>query len=711
MSIIQSIREKYAKVAVVAIALALVGFILTDYFSSRGGGSGPTGGSTIGTVNGKKITADEFNRKVQMRENQMTQQGYPQNAATSFQAINDTWDQEVNRLLLADEFSKLGMRIESKELGDILYGPNMPADLKQQLTDPQTGVYDPAVAKQQVDQMLKSSSVPQSQKDQFNSYVFQLEQQRMMDKYMSILGNSVNYPRWYVEKQNADNSLLAKVSYVREVYAAIPDSTVQVTDKEIQEYINDRKDQFKQEESRGISYVTFSAAPSAADSADARERVMAIKAALDTTTDIQPFLLREGVTNFYDGHISGKTIQVAVKDSIFRTPVGGVYGPYLDGNTYSLAKVLSARGMPDTVKVRHILVSTENRDTVTAKNLADSLQRAIAQGSSFDSLVVKFSDDPGSKDKGGEYDNVFSGQMVPTFNDFIFLNPVGAKGVVKTDFGYHYIEILSQKGSSTGYKIAYVSKDIFASEETINEALNRASEFAGDSRDLKSFDANYEKIIKPTGQQKGLASDIKPMDATVRGVGTSRQFVKSVFEADLGDVVGPEMVDDQYVVAAVTQVTEEGTASVESARSVVEPVLRNKKKAELLKKKAGQITTLEAAAAAWGGKQVETADSIRMNPTASNPGLGFEPRVSGAAFNPNNKGKVVPEALEGISGVYVLRVDNVSATPVTQGDINEQRRSLGMQQRQYITNPQSPANPLNYLKKAAKINDKRTDIY
>ena len=64
MSIIQSIREKYAKVAVVAIALALVGFILTDYFSSRGGGSGPTGGSTIGTVNGKKITADEFNRKV-----------------------------------------------------------------------------------------------------------------------------------------------------------------------------------------------------------------------------------------------------------------------------------------------------------------------------------------------------------------------------------------------------------------------------------------------------------------------------------------------------------------------------------------------------------------------------------------------------------------------------------------------------------------------
>ncbi len=148
MSIIQSIRDKYARVAVVAIALALVGFILTDYFSGRGRGGGPTGGTTIGSVNGKKITADDFNRKVQMYEDQLKAQGMPQNSATSFQAINTTWEQEVNRLVFAEEFDKLGMRIEGKELGDILYGPNMPQDLKQQLSDPQTGAFDPATAKQ-----------------------------------------------------------------------------------------------------------------------------------------------------------------------------------------------------------------------------------------------------------------------------------------------------------------------------------------------------------------------------------------------------------------------------------------------------------------------------------------------------------------------------------------------------------------------------------
>lgn len=711
MSIIQNIRDKYARVAVVAIALALVGFILTDYFSGRGRGGGQGPGNTVGSVNGKKITAEDFARKVQMNEDQMKASGAPQNAATTFQAINQTWDQEISRLLLAAEFEKLGMRIEKKELGDILYGPNMPADLKQQLTDPQTGIYDPATAKQQVDQMLKSSQTPQDQKDRFNSYVYQLEQQRKMDKYFAILGNSINYPRWYVEKQNADNSLLAKISMVKEAYAEIPDSTVSVTDKEIEDYISKRKEQFKQEESRSINYVSFSAAPSRADSFGARDRLMLLKPAFDTTDDIESLMLREGVANFYNGHVSGNTIQIAAKDSIFKTPVGSVYGPYLDGNNYVMAKVLSVKQMPDTVNVRHILISTQNRDTLSAKKLVDSLQAAIAQGSNFDSLVVKFSDDGGSKEKGGLYEGVFSGQMVPPFNEFIFLNPVGTKGVVKTEFGYHYIEILSTKGSGPGYKIAYLSKEIFSGEETVAEALNKASQFAGDSRDQKSFDANFEKTLKPQNYVKGIAAGIKPMDASVRGVGVSRSFVKAVYEARLGEVLSPEMVDDQYIVAVVTEVNEEGTASVNSARSVAEPAIRNKKKAELVKKKLGKITTLEAAAAAWGGKQVEPVDSIRMQPTNNNPSLGFEPRITGAAFNPNNKGKVVPEVLEGISGIYVIRVDHVTATPVTQGDINEQRRSLGMSQRQYITNPQSPAYPVNSLRKSAKITDKRTDIY
>ena len=134
MSIIQDIRDKYAKVAVVAIALALIGFILTDYFSGQNRAGRGNRSNNLGSVNGTSVNADAFAKKVEQAEANMRNQGYPASMATS-QAVEQVWGQEVNSLLLQGELDKLGMKIGKKELGDILYGPNMPADLKQQLSD------------------------------------------------------------------------------------------------------------------------------------------------------------------------------------------------------------------------------------------------------------------------------------------------------------------------------------------------------------------------------------------------------------------------------------------------------------------------------------------------------------------------------------------------------------------------------------------------
>ena len=713
MSVIQTIRDKGAKISVIFIALALLGFILTDYFSGKARSAGRGGGSTtIGSVNGTKIDMDQFQKDVDGAEEMMKQQGYPQGASTTQQAVEQAWNQSVNRILLNAEFDKLGMQISKKELGDILYGPNAPEDLKRQFADEATGQYNPVKAKQAIDQMLKDKKTPAAQKDQFSNYITQLEQQRKSEKLNAMFTNSNNVPRWFVEKQNADNSQLAKISLVKESYSSIPDSAVKIEDKEIANYISKHKDDYKQAESRSISYVTFSAAPNAADSAEARNRLLTIKAEFDSTKDVEQFLARQGSGSFYNGYISGKSIQIAAKDSIFRTPVGSTYGPYLDGPTYTLAKVIGVRQMPDTVKLRHILVATMQqdqqsgqfypiRDSLLAKKTIDSIQTAIRNGSNFDSVCAKLSDD-GTKDKGGVYENVYSGQMVAPFNDFIFLNPVGSKGVVKTEFGYHYIEVLSQKGSDPAYKIAYLPTEIVASQETDNTAMNKANQFAGDSRDQKSFDETFEKTLKPQGIVKGLGMNIGPNDPQVQGL-VSRTFVKNIYSAKKGEVLKPERIGNDYVVAVVTEVLSEGTKSVSSARLSIEPLLRNQKKAEMLKKKIGKVTTLEAAASVLG-KPIETIDSIRMS-LKTTSALGYEPKVTGAAFNPSNKGKVVPEALDGINGVYVVRVESVSATPVTEGNVADQRKALYQQAKQ------SGANPLNALRSAATIKDKRADRY
>lgn len=700
MSIIQDIRDKYAKVTVVLIALALIGFILTDYFQSKtrmGRGSAST---TVGVVNGRNIDLKEFNQAVTDIEAGMKQQGYPTGEGLTEQARTQAWDQQVSIALLEEEFSKLGIDVSKKELGDILYGVNPPQELAQQFTDKTTGQYNAAQAKQALEQTLKKGT--QEQKDYFNNRIAQWVLQRKYEKYSSMLSNTVNVPKWFVEKQNADNSQMAKVSYVTQTYASIPDSSVKVDDKEIADYISKHKDDFKQEESRNIAYVTFNAAPSSADTLLVRNKLMELKAGFDTTDNIQNFLAAEGV-DFYDGYISGKTIQIAAKDSIFKTPVGQVYGPYLDGNSFVLAKMLGVKQMADTAKVRHILISTQQRDTASALLRLDSVKLALAGGANFDSVCAKYSDD-GNKDQGGVYDNVTHGQMVPTFNDFIFSNATGTKGVVKTDFGYHYVEILSQKGSGAAYKIAYLPKEIATSQETVNTALNNANQFFGEAKDAKGFDAAYEKNWKTKGSVKSVATNIKPADAQLQGIGFSRELVRNIYAAKKGDIVKPERVGDQYIVALVTDVYEEGTQSPALARMMVEPLLRNKKKAEILKKKVGTVTTLEAAGNMLNGALVQVADSLRIDARQSKS-MGFEPKVLGAAFNPANKGKVVNEALEGSQGVYVIRVDEVTSTPVTVGSVDDQRKAMAQQKKQML------GNPLGALRNAATIKDKRADRF
>jgi len=717
MSIIQDIRDKYAKLTVVLIALALVGFILTDYFSgkSRGMMGGPS--KTIGVVNGKKVSIDDFSKKVTQAEESMKAQGYPA-AAASAQALDQAWNQEVSQILLSEEFERLGIDVGKKELGDILYGPNPPQDIKQQFTDEKTGQFNPVLAKQNIDQVLKKGT--EEQKANISAYINQLVNLRMADKYFSLLSSTINFPKWMIEKQNADNSQMAKISLVRETYASIPDSSVKIEDKDIESFVNKNKSLFKQAESRSISFVSFSASPSAKDSAAALSSLLGAKERFAAADSVALFLAGEGA-QYFDGYVASSAIQIPVKDSIFKLPVGSIYGPYLDGGSYVLAKMVGVKVLPDSIKCRHVLVSNNPQqggveDSIASRRI-DSIKLAISGGANWDSMVQKYNPvSDGSRQNKGEM--TFSSTQIqdvnfaPEFAKFIlFDGKPGERKVVKTSFGYHYIEIMAAIKPETHYKVAYLPKEIIASQETENLALNEANSFAAESNDIKSFDANYEKTLKPKGIQKGIATEITRISSSVQGLqGASRSFVRAIYDADKGDVLKPERIDNSYVVAVVTEAFDEGTMSVARARVAgAESELRMKKKGEILKNKIGPVTTLEAAIAKLGGnKTIETADSLRMN---SGSNMGYEPKVLGAAFNPANKGKVVPEVLIGRQGVYVVRVDDQSATSVAAGDVNAIRQARYQQAKQSLSNQYSPNNPLSILRNAATIKDKRSERY
>ncbi|TMI87507.1 MAG: hypothetical protein E6H08_19330, partial [Bacteroidetes bacterium] len=109
MSVIQSIREKYAKWAVIAIAVSLLGFILTDYFQAKNRmGSGNS--STLGSVNGKKIDYISFETKLKARDDQQEaaaqQQQQEYTEAQKHQTAEQLWNQEVEEIIMTSEINK-----------------------------------------------------------------------------------------------------------------------------------------------------------------------------------------------------------------------------------------------------------------------------------------------------------------------------------------------------------------------------------------------------------------------------------------------------------------------------------------------------------------------------------------------------------------------------------------------------------------------------
>ena len=716
MSVIQKIRDKYARWAVIAIAVSLLGFIMMDAFNGRTGLFGNGQNTTIGKINGIAIDRIEFDKTVQ----QFVQQ-YGEDSRA--QIIKGVWDQNVTNVLVKDQAEKLGIEVTDKEMKDVLYGNNPPQWLSKAFTDQQTGKYDAITAQQQVNQILKKGPSAQGY-DFVQSNMEQTRSQLLTSKYMNLLLNSIYFSKWFLEKKNIDNSLAAKVSFVEVPYATIADSAVKISDDEIKNYLNQHEDQYKRDqETRSIQYVLFSTAPSVADSAAAKKEIEKLKPEFAASKDAGAFVAQQNTSLPFDSTYHAKsTIQVPAKDSIFNTAIGGVYGPYLDVNNYVLAKVMDVKNLPDSVKVRHILIGTVNPQTgqpttpdSIAKAKADSIAKAIQNGASFDLLDSLYSTDLTAKQQKGVMTfssaEIQGPNFAKPFGQFIlFDGKEGDKKVVKTQFGYHYIEILKDIKIEPHYKIAYLAKTIVTSQETDDAARNAATMFAGDSRDANAFNQNFDKNLKGKGYNKQVAAEIDPMEFNLMGVqGSARSFIKKVFDAGKGDVIGPEQVPDNYVVGVVTEINKPGLPNVASVRQMIEPVLKNKKKADIIIKNIGQVASLEQVSAKVN-QQITTEDSLRLSGGRT---LGYEPKILGAVFNPANKGKAATQPIAGTSGVFVIRVDNSYTVPVATANIAEQRKAFEQQVKQSIMSQfQQNANPVvDPLKKAATIQDNRAKFY
>ena len=693
MSIIQNIRERGTWIIFGIITIALIAFILQDGVGRKGGNDI----AVLGKVNGLPINKIEFEEKLEIQLQNYAAQGVKRE-----QLLGYLWNQEVDRLLLKDEENKLGLSVGTKELSDVLFGNESP--FKQEFTDPTTGEFKVNEAKQAVAQIKKSKNVDQIKQIE-KVYIEPSIENRLRNKYQVLVVKGVQVPKWLAEKQYTEASSIASISFVGIPYSSILDGTINITDDEIASYLKDNAAAYQVEEtSRSISFVGFSAAPSAADSITAINDIESYKQDFKNSTDAAKFLNKAGTEiPYYDSYISKKSLQIPQKDSLLNVGVGGVYGPYVDGRNFTIAKIIGVKQWPDSASVRHILIATINpqngqqvRADSVAKKLADSISLAIRGGASFEEMVAKYSDDAGSKTTGGKYELFPQAKMTPAFNDFSFDNPVGARAVVKTDFGYHYMEVLQQTPRGPAYKIAYLSKMVMPSNETINAASTAAAQFASVSKDSKSFNAAAVKLNK----QAIPASDIKANDFEIPGIGTARNIIRWVYEQDVNDVSEPFELGDNYVVALITSEEKKGLASVSAARPQVEGIIRDKKKAEKIKASI-KGKTLEAIAAG-ANSFVQRADSIGFG-FSMITGIGNEPKLVGAAFNKSLINKV-SEPIAANAGVFSVSVNGIAAKQADQDPSFFKDELLERTRGMMFRSASS-------FKKIAKIEDNRFKIY
>jgi peptidyl-prolyl cis-trans isomerase D len=704
MQIIQNIREKGSAIVIGVIALSLIGFIMMD---SRSANNRSGTSSSIGKINGQNIDSKILVDKVKQIEDQRGRVS----GAELYQMRQSAWDQLVAEMVLNNEFEKLGLVFSPKELSSIMFSDDAPQTLKQAFTDKTTGQYDVEKARQW---WLQAKKAKGEQRDAIEAQIVEpLKLQTLATKYSSMLAASAYYPTWMQQQDNSGNKAFANISYVAVPYNTISDSTVKVTDEELVDYMSKHKNIYKQDGGRFISYVTFSANPSSTDTIKTIELVNNLKPSFIADTNAKAFVARNmSATNFSDSYTAKTKLTMSQKDSIAALTNGAVFGPYIDGKNVVLAKMIGNRQLPDSVKCRHVLVGTINPQTgeptlndSIAKARIDSIETAIKGGEDFNKMVLMYSDDPGSKDKKGEYD--FSSTQFTTlareYAEEIFYGNAGDKKVVKTELGYFYVEVLSQKNFETAYKIAYVAKEIVPSDETINSANTQATKLSGEARTAKAL----ETYVAKNGLKKiDIPTLIKENDYQLGSLQDARQLIKWAFEAKQGEVSEAFNIEDQFIVAIVDKIQPEGLPDAKTARPMAELTVRNLKKAEEITKKLSSSSTLEAAAAVYKVPVGSAgADSSLTFVAQIINGLGQEPKVIGAAFNKTYQTKV-SEPIAGTNGVYLLKVNSIGNKAADTPEIlamQTSEKTRIMQQTTYSF--------FESLKKAADIKDNRSKIY
>jgi peptidyl-prolyl cis-trans isomerase D len=677
MAIISSIR-KYSWIAVALIGIAMLGFILQDGLQKGSSWFG-SGVPNLAKINGEGVKFNEFDDMVNVAvTNYKQRSGVTSLTSDETNQLRDmVWNQLLNQKLLGKVCANLGLSVTDDELNDMLYGKNIHPYIQQIFSNPQTGEFDPAQVQQTFDNM---ESLSIEQQKSLKELVKELKQDKISAKYQNLVAVDVMFPDFYVDYTAKLASDSVSMNYAFLSFTSISD-TLSLTDADYKAYFKENKAMLvKDNETRAVDFVTFDVIPSEQDLADIEKQVSDIYSEL--------LQLKENIVVFADSY-SSESADTSFKrkeqlaapwnELLFNASTGQIFEPQIVNNRYEMAKVLHIENRSDSMSASHILITSSEtalarqlnvvRSKDDAKRIADSIKNvAKANPFLFAELAKNFSDDPGTKDNGGEIGWFTDGAMIPEFNSACLNGKVGDVVVVETAYGYHVIRIEDKTAPVKKVSVAFIYIPIEASDKTNKSIYSKANQF------FAQVKTNEE--LKNLAQENGLIlrndDYLQAMAQTINGLTDARTIVHWAFnkKTKVG-TVAPEIYElsNQYIIVSLRNISAKGdmTLADMKAQPQIQYAVRNFKKALLLKKQVEDVkATSLTDYIAIGATVSEYPSKFAFNSYGFD-NKPYEPDVVGAAFGVSGMSK----ALRGRSGIFVLadvKREDVEVTETTRAN-------------------------------------------
>ncbi len=686
------------------VTLAIVSFILGDLFGDKATSIFGGRDNTVGEIAGDRITIEEFQNTVLELEDNYARNMGRQPGERELQGIREqAWTLLISRHAITPEYEKVGSKVTTEELYDILQGKNMDEGLRQAYMD-STGAFD---RNRMITDLQNLAKQPEGSlgRYQWNRMRTQFVQARERVKYENLLLKTNYVTQAEAERQYHMDNDVAEVKYLYVPFFAVKDSSITVSESDIKKYYDDNKAKYKTAETRSFSYVTFPISASSKDTLAIRTEAERFASEFHTVQDDSTFaaLNTQGASPFERYNIN--TLPAFLnRETITK---GLVLGPFIDGGSYKVVKVSNLG--TDTayqMKASHILI-TWTANTPEAKKVAkEKAEKILAdlkkdKAASFAAKAVEFSEDQASKPTGGDLGWFGPGRMVPQFEKAIKgSRKIGLiDHIVETDYGYHIINVTGLDNKF--YDIATIERQIEASQETQDDAYRAADSFASDLTGIDEF----KDRAKAQNLSIYESNNTPSSERYVGNLGDAREMVTWLFrDAKVGKASNVFTLDRDYAVAVMTSKADGGYRPLDDELKAEITVIVKKEKQgqEIISKLSGDGSLEDLAKAFPRDAIVGTSPDVKLN-SQQIANIGYDPLAIGKAFSVENGKRTKP--FVGETGVTIIEVQNKTIAPVMSD------YSLFKSQLQGNANNRGGLEIAEAIKEHADIADRRYKIY